>query len=136
MGVFALALLSTNANRVGLCGDTGDGDVAIQIARDRVLLLTEDPIQSNYGWHEQGFALSDATGQHVIFSLKGKQALDILAQGTAAILDDTSPSATIEFFGQNALLVKKDSAYHLYIDTAMQTTITAFLKNCSTPDTP
>ena len=125
-----LTSLRPDVKIVGLCGLIGEGDHAIRIARDRVLLETRELPEAGPGWYEEGYAISRADGIYAIFEFEGDGCSDILAQGTLVDLQSESASAAIEFAGLVCLLVRTESSYLLYTDVSNQIYLASFLRGC------
>ena len=102
----AFAALAPGAPVLG-CGEQApDGPHAIRIARDRMLLISDAPLDVSPGWHD-GYAISLADDLYTTITLKGSRRDDIAAACTATPLDGSSPSATTLFGGVGAHVTRQ-----------------------------
>ncbi|MGI3187404.1 hypothetical protein [Nioella aestuarii] len=102
----AIAALVPGAPAVGCGGAAPDGPHAIRIARDRMLLVTDAPLDVSPGWQD-GYAISLADDLYTTITLTGSRCDDIAAACTATPLDGRSPSATTIFGGVGAHITRQ-----------------------------
>ena len=122
-----LAAFAPTANVAGLGEDIGSGDYAIRIGRDSILLNTTNATRVIAGWHEGGYAVSHATGKYALIEISGQGSEMLLAQGASIRFKSPSPSAAIQFAGQNCLLVRDSENWLLFVERPMLTFICGFL---------
>ena len=130
----ALKDIAPGAREAGLCAEVGDGSIALRIGRDKALLVTNDPIDHKSAWNFNGYAVSPADDCYCLLAVSGDGAEMFLAQGTACNLTNASPSPAILFAGEQALLVRNQSSFHLYVDRAHLTFITSWIRGAQLPD--
>lgn len=123
----ALAALAPTAKIVGLGEEIGIYDHALRIGRDTILLNTENTIDAEDGWHEDGYAVSHADGKYALLEIFGEGAELLLAQCASIRFKDPSPSAAIQFAGQSCLLVRQSENWLLFVERPMLAFVCGFL---------
>ena len=99
------AALSPKLESVGLWR-IAPAPAAIRIARDRALVVSSQAPVLPWGWHDAGWAATDASDAFIVFELAGAALRSLVAEATSADLDADSPSAAIQFAGVAALLYR------------------------------
>lgn len=100
--------------RLGLSGTTGAWGVAkgstyaVRLAYDRMLVVGNASLDLAPGWHDAGYAVSDVSAGHHVFTLAGPALPQLAARGTNIDLDDPGPSAAVEFARMNAILYRHE----------------------------
>ncbi|MDJ0822854.1 MAG: hypothetical protein QNJ09_13725 [Paracoccaceae bacterium] len=122
-----LDILAPDAEMLGFADTPGTADHAIRIARDQALLVTAKPMESQPGWHPQGFALSPAGGRYACLSLIGPNAAELLAHGLTSAPPWDSPSAAVNFAGVPALVTGTSNGLTLWVESAYLTYVTSFM---------
>ncbi|RKF16151.1 hypothetical protein D6850_00870 [Roseovarius spongiae] len=112
----AIAALAPAAPLLGLGGDAATLPVGLRIARDRALLVCDAPTDATPGWHAGGFAATPADDQWAIFTLSGRAAPRVIAEGASIDPDGGSASAAVLFAGETCLLGRHDEGYVVLIE--------------------
>lgn len=128
----ALAALAPGAAMVGIGGASDMRPVALRIARDRALLLT-DTATSVAGWCDPGYAVSPADGLYACLAITGPGARDLIAEGTSVDPGGASPSAAVLFAGCPCLLSGTEGGWRLWVETPMLTYMTGWLAGRCAP---
>ena len=103
---------------VGFMGVTADENAVLQVARDRVLMVCDKPLDLAPGWHKAGYAVSPADDAWMCLELKGDNRLDMLAQGTSLDPRSASASAMVQFAGVGCLVHQtNDGRILLHVET-------------------
>ncbi len=113
----ALAAHAPRAGEVGLWDLATSDPVAVRIARDRCLLVSSEPLDLPFGWHD-GWAASPAGSAWFVVELAGAALGAVLREGTAADLAGGSRSASLLFAGVPALLYRTaEERARLHVET-------------------
>lgn len=113
----ALDTLAPGAPMLGLGGAAPDAPFALRIARDRVLLVTDAPLEAEPGWYAAGYATTPADDQWSQVLVTGPDAGRVIAEGTAADLGRGSPSAALLFAGLTCLLLRREEDFAIMVET-------------------
>ncbi len=107
VGVGALALASGPA-------------YSVRLARDRLLIVSQDPPALTFGWHEDGFAVSEMSAGLAVLELSGDGVDDIIHRGSTLAMTGKSRSAAVSFAGIGAILYRHDvpGKIRLHVDAA------------------
>lgn len=105
----AIAALAPGAAVVGCGGPAPEGPHAIRVARDRMLWITDAPLDVRPGWQD-GYAISLADDLFATITLSGPRRDAIAAACTATPLDGSSPSAATLFGGIGAIVTRSGAA--------------------------
>jgi hypothetical protein len=111
----ALAELAPGAPLLGLGADEPDAPAALQLARDRALVISAAPLELSAGWHA-GYAVSPADDLHVLVRLEGARAEEVCRSGIAAPLDGGSPCAAVLFAGRPVIATRHADAIRLRVE--------------------
>lgn len=92
-------------------------DYAVRVARDRILVITRQPLPSRPGWSTDGHATTDVSGGYLLLEIWGARLPELLSRATTLPKLDASPSAAIRFAGLDvvAYLVAQDTM-RLHVD--------------------
>ena len=91
-------------SRIGLDVAPAPGrDYAVRVARDRVLMVTAQPMASRPGWNASGHAATDLSGGYLLLEISGARLPELLSRATTLPGLDASPSAAIRFAGLDAI---------------------------------
>jgi hypothetical protein len=126
------AALAPGAAMVGLGARSDMRPVALRIARDRALLLTDAPVTAG-GWFDPGFAVSPAEGLYACLSITGPGARALIAEGTSVDPDGASPSAAVLFADCPCLLSGTADGWLLWVEAPMLTYLTGWLAGRCAP---
>lgn len=91
--------------------------LTLRLARDRALVL--GPTGLAFGWHEDGFALSDLGAGLALVQLSGPGLADLVAKATTADLGDIGPSKAITFAGIPVVLDQTGEALGLHVERGL-----------------
>lgn len=80
--------LANRPNATGWPAPASGNSYALRLRRDRILSINGPDLPD--GWHPDGVAISDMTDGYTCIELSGKNALNLLNQGTE--LDPATPS--------------------------------------------
>lgn len=104
----ACADLAIGVNAVGLWGLTDGDTYVVRLTRDRALIVSERPIETDDTWHASGWVASCTDDAFLIIELSGPTVVDIILQGTSANLHSRSASASALFAGVAVSLYRSD----------------------------
>lgn len=116
-----LAALGVNVQGAGAFAMTKGKAYSVRIARDRVLVVSDDPSCLTAGWHEEGFAVSSVSGALAVIELSGSGAARIINSATSLDILTNSPSAALNFAGLNGFLYRHEEStiYRLHFDRGL-----------------
>lgn len=117
----ALANLAPGAPHVGLW-DIVDPEkpYAVNIARDKALLVMPAPSHCASGWRAEGWSATPADSSYQILEFAGDGSFDLLRAAASADLDSTSRSAAVQVGGFACLLYRRSPAVAvLHIEQAL-----------------
>lgn len=104
---------------VGAFGTATGDTCTIQVARDRLLVVSAVPSPVAQGWHEQGFAVTTVSAGLLIFDIEGPAAADLVARATTLDPGKASASAAISFAGMNAVVYRHGERLRVHVDRGL-----------------
>jgi sarcosine oxidase, subunit gamma len=111
----AIAALAPGAPFLGRGATVPDAPFALRIARDRALLVTDAPADVASGWHAS-YAATPADDLYLRLAIEGKEAATIMAAGTGASLEESSPSAMVLFAGTKCLVARASRGFLIWVE--------------------
>lgn len=124
----AVADLALGAPLLGLGQIADHRPIAIRIARDQALLVTDRPV-ARFGAYDQDIAISPADGLYACLTVTGPRASDLLAEATAVNVAAGSPSAAIKAMGCTVLLtIIPTGGWQIWVESPMLTYVTSWIK--------
>ena len=115
----AAARHAPGAPLLGLAETAPEGPFSLRISRDRILLITPQPLAIKAGWHREGYLLTPADDLYVGVGIDGAGALDLVCSLCDGDLPDASPSAGIHVAGIQCLLVGRKGGYAILCERPM-----------------
>lgn len=99
---------------------TAEGDTyAVQVARDRLLVVSVGPINSEPGWHDGGFGVTVVSAGLQIFEVEGSAINALVARATTLDPSRPSASAAISFAGADAVVYRHDEKLRIHVDRGL-----------------
>lgn len=89
----------------------------LQIAADRVMLVTDTQAGLQDGWHSAGVAVSNLSDAHIRLDIRGPGATALLALGSPSLALDLKPrAAAVGFAGMTLLVEPLPDGARLYVE--------------------
>lgn len=104
---------------VGAFGTATGDTYTVQVARDRLLVVSHLPSAVAQGWHAQGFAVTTLSAGMLIFEIEGPAAAELVARATTLDPGKASASAAISFAGINAVVYRHGEKLRVHIDRSL-----------------
>jgi sarcosine oxidase gamma subunit len=104
---------------VGFSGIARGPTYAVALARDRLLVVSENPIEAAEGFDAAtATALTHVDDAWVILDLEGPELADLIAKATSLDFTDASPSASLIFAGLTCIAYRyeRPSRLRLHIE--------------------
>ncbi|MEZ5791477.1 MAG: hypothetical protein R3D34_12070 [Nitratireductor sp.] len=128
----AIKLAMPAEKPIGFMAETRDENAVLQIARDRVLMVSNRPLELSPGWHKQGFAVSEASDAWLCLELTGENRMSVLSQGTSLDPASGSPSAMVQFAGVPcAIHQARGGRILLHVECGQAAYLWAWFSGCS-----
>ncbi|MFS8047771.1 hypothetical protein [Rhizobium sp. BR 314] len=109
---------SEGAGALGLVTGTR---FSLRLARERLLIVSDNAEALVPGWHDDGYAVTSMSGALVAFEIGGQGAIEIVKRATALPLTEPGRSAAVSFAGANVYLYRfgDESTIRLHIDRGL-----------------
>ncbi|AWC24054.1 sarcosine oxidase subunit gamma family protein [Aminobacter sp. P9b] len=104
---------------VGAFGEAMGDTYTVQVARDRLLVVSALPSTVAQGWHEQGFAVTKVSAGIQVFEIEGAAAAELVARATTLDPGKASASAAISFAGINAVVYRHGERIRVHVDRSL-----------------
>lgn len=115
----AAALVDAAPAGLGLFDESAQARCAVRLARDRLLLVSPEPLAAAPGWHSAGFALTWVDDGLQIYALDGVAVPALLRSGTAIDPAATSPCASLLLGGFAAIAYRCQGRLRLHVERAL-----------------
>ncbi len=94
---------------------------SLRLARERLLIVSDNEEAFAPGWHDDGYAVTSMSGALVVFEIAGQSAIEIVKRATALPLREPGRSAAVSFAGANVYLYRfgDESTIRLHIDRGL-----------------
>ena len=117
---------------LGFMAKAGGEEAVLQVARDRVLMVSAKPLGLASGWHKHGFAVSEASDAWLCLELTGENRMSVLSQGTSLDPASGSPSAMVQFAGVPcAIHQARGGRILLHVECGQAAYLWAWFSGCS-----
>jgi sarcosine oxidase gamma subunit len=107
------------ADGVGAFGAAQGDRYAARLARDRLLVVSNNPLAIATGWHEQGFAVTAISAGLQMFEVEGTTLDAFIARGTTLDPNQASASAALSFAGINAVVYRHQDRLRIHVDRGL-----------------
>lgn len=121
------------ARGAGAFGITGGDRYAVQVARDRVLVVSATPLDIGNGWHEQGFGVTEISAGLHVFEGEGPGLPELIARATPVDPYRASASAAMLFGGVNAIVYRYDAGLRIHVDRSLATYLWSWIGTAALP---
>ena len=118
----ALATLAPEAEVLGFGAIIGVEPALVRVARDRALLVTEEPLGAVSGWHGT-FALTPSDDAYAALAITGAGAERLMRAGAAIDTLASSPSAACLFAGMECLVLRQQDGWRVMCPRPMATAV-------------
>ena len=105
---------------VGAFGKADGTVCCVQVARDRLLVVSETPSAIADGWHDAGFAVTTTSTGLQVFEIEGAWA-EIAARATTIDPEAGGPSAALAFAGLDAVVYCCGDKLRVHVDRGLAT---------------
>ncbi len=121
-GAGVTAIVAESPERALVSGDLAafarvSDAVMLRLARDRALVLGATGLA--FGWHDEGFALSDLSAGLSLVILSGAGLAKLVAKATTTDPANSGPSKTITFAGIPVGLAPQGEALCLHVERGL-----------------
>jgi sarcosine oxidase gamma subunit len=138
----AAAAAGVDSGGAGALGRVSGTHFSVRLARDRLLIVSDDDAILTPGWHEEGYAVTEMTGAFTVFEISGPDAMDVVKRASTIETAIPSPSAAVNFAGIGAVLYRHgpDNAIRVHVERGLAAYLwqwfatTAELAPARTPD--
>ena len=127
----AASVVGARPPGLGLFQASADPRCAVRIARDRLLLVSPDPLALEAGWQAAGFAYTPLDDGLAVFEMNGAAVPDLLRTGTAIDPDASSPCAALQFGGFAAIVYRCQGRWRFHIERGLATAFQTWLRQAS-----
>lgn len=100
---------------VGAFGQAKGDTYTVQVARDRILIVSARPSAVAQGWHQEGFAVTTLSAGIQIFEIEGATD-DLIARATTLDPSKVSASAAISFAGISTVVYRHGQSLRVHVD--------------------
>jgi sarcosine oxidase gamma subunit len=123
---------------VGAFGAAQGGRYAAQLARDRLLVVSNSALAIATGWHADGFAVTAISAGLQVFEGEGAALDAFIARGTTLDPKQASASAALSFAGVSAIVYRHDGKLRIHVDRGLATYLWTWMEIAATspPDQP
>jgi sarcosine oxidase gamma subunit len=104
---------------VGAFGIARGDRYAARLARDRLLVVSNNSLAIATGWHEQGFAVTSISAGLQVFEVEGTAIDAFIARGTTLDPNRASASAALSFAGISAIVYHHESKLRIHVDRGL-----------------
>lgn len=108
-----------SAKGVGAFGKAEGERYAAQAARDRMLVVSANPLDIEPGWHDAGFGVTVVSAGLQVFEAEGSAIADLIARATTLDPSAGSASATLSFAGANAVVYRHGDRLRIHVDRGL-----------------
>lgn len=119
------------ARGVGALGEAEGDTYAVQVARDRLLVVSSAASGIEAGWHAQGFAVTQVSAGLHVFEVEGAALLELVSRATTLDPASTSASAALSFAGTNAVVYRHGGKLRIHLDRALATGLWTWMKTAA-----
>lgn len=119
------------AKGIGALGEARGDAYAVQVARDRLLVVSATASGIEAGWHADGFAVTPVNAGHHLFEVEGPAQMELVARATT--LDPAAPSASaaLSFAGANAVVYRHGGKLRIHVDRALATYLWTWMQTAA-----
>ena len=105
---------------VGAFGAATGNTYTVQVARDRLLVVSTRPSAVAQGWHHEGFAVTTVSAGMQVFEIEGATD-ELIVRATTLDPGKASASAAISFAGINAVVYRHGERLRVHVDRGLAT---------------
>ncbi|TPK74037.1 hypothetical protein FJ930_08280 [Mesorhizobium sp. B2-4-15] len=109
----------SEAEAVGAFGTTRGDRYAARLARDRLLVVSSNPLPIPAGWHGEGFAVTTISAGLQVFEVEGPALDAFIARGTTLDPRQPSASATLSFAGISVIVYRHDNRLRIHVERGL-----------------
>ena len=94
---------------------------SLRLARERLLIVSDDEEALTPGWHDHGYAVTSMSGALIVFEIAGQRAIEIVKRATTLSLAEPGRSAAVSFAGANAYLYRfgEEGTIRVHVDRGL-----------------
>lgn len=115
----------------GAFGKAGGDAYAVQVARDRLLVVSAGPIDVEPGWYDAGFGVTVVSAGLQIFEVEGSAINALVARATTLDPNKPSASAAISFAGADAVVYRYDEKLRIHVDRGLGTYLWSWMQTAA-----
>ncbi|MGE3872116.1 MAG: hypothetical protein AB7F74_04070 [Parvibaculaceae bacterium] len=121
------------AKAVGALASASGARYALRVARDRILAVSEAPLDIEPGWHAHGFAVSACHAGLHMFEIEGEGLTALWTRATAIDPHGTTPGAAIHFAGVNVFCCRhgRSDRLRIHVDRGLAPYLWKWLERTS-----
>lgn len=100
-------------------GDAAGDRYSVQLARDRLLVVSAAPLGVEDGWHEQGFGMTAISAGLHVFEAEGPAVPGLIARATPLDPRTGSASAAMAFGGVSAVVYRHGGMLRIHVERGL-----------------
>ncbi|UCI31321.1 hypothetical protein [Mesorhizobium sp. B4-1-4] len=92
---------------------------SVRLARDRLLVVSSNPLAIPAGWHGEGFAVTTISAGLQVFEVEGPALDAFIARGTTLDPRQPSASAALSLAGVSAIVYRHENRLRIHVDRGL-----------------
>lgn len=116
---------------VGAFGTAVGDRYSVQVARDRVLAVSDSPLALAPGWHAAGFAVTGVSAGLHVFEARGAGIAGLVARATTVDPGAGSASASLTFAGIDAVAYHHGESLRLHVDRGLAASVWLWMQKAA-----
>lgn len=120
-----------NARGTGAFGKADGDRYAVQVARDRLLVVSTGLPDMENGWNERGFGVTAISAGSHVFEAEGPAVPELVARATPLDHRAASASAAVFFGGAGAAVYRHNAALRIHVDRSLATYLWTWMETVS-----
>lgn len=116
---------------VGALGEAEGDAYTVQVARDRLLVVSAAACSIEAGWHAPGFAVTPVSAGLHVFEVEGAALMELVSRATTLDPASNSASAALSFAGMNAVVYRHGGKLRIHLDRALATGLWTWMKTAA-----
>ncbi|MDH6233576.1 sarcosine oxidase gamma subunit [Mesorhizobium soli] len=119
------------AKGVGAFGKAEGERYAAQVARDRMLVVSANPLDIQPAWHGEGFGVTVVSAGLQVFEAEGAATAELIARATTLDPSAGSSSAALSFAGANAVVYRHGDKLRIHVDRGLATYLWTWMETAA-----
>lgn len=115
------------ARGVGAFGKAEGERYTVQLARDRLLVVSNAPLDIETGWHDEGFGVTATSAGLHVFDVDGPAKAELIARATPVDPRVESASASLLFGGVSAIAYHHRDTLRIHVERGLAACLWSWL---------